>query len=302
MTLRHHLASLGAVLLALAVGLVAGAAAGGSPSAGTGPEPSSGPAASGGSTPGTGSEPAPGGPGGEADRLLAESLPTIAAGSLGGRQVAVLALGARAQPVADTLAADLAAAGAAVPVRATVEESWPDPAGADLRDGLTRQLGAQPVRSGDPLAVLLAGAVTGAGGPGASPGTVWGVLTGAGLLSGDPPGGTAPEVLVVAAPAAVGPDAIAGWTALVEGLAVSAPVLLAAPASGGASGPATAGDGSLVVAVRESPTGGLLSTADHADSGVGRLAVLRATADLPAGDRGHYGSLRGATSGAPGRG
>lgn len=295
MSLRHHLASLGAVLLALAVGLVAGAAAGG-PSSGA----SSG--AGGGEPGGRAAAPAPDGTGGEADRLLAESLATIAAGSLAGRQVAVLALGPQAEPVADTVAADLAAAGAAVPVRATVDPSWTDPAGAALRDGLTRQLGAEPVRAGDPLAVLLADAVTGDGAAGASTATVWGVLTGAGLLAGAPPGDAAPEVLVVAAPAAVAPATAAGWTALVAGFAATAPVLLAAPSPQDGAAGAGSGGHSLVVDVRESPAGGLLSTVDHADSGVGRLAVLRAAADLPGGDRGHYGSLRGSTSGAPGRG
>ncbi len=296
MSLQHHLASLGAVLLALAAGLVAGVAAGGPGDGTSAGEPVLAPRA-----PATAATAAPATEG-EADQLLAESLAAIVAGSLGGRQVAVLALGAAADPVAETVVADLSSAGAVVSLRGTVDPSWTDPAGAVLRDGLTRQLGAEPLSAGDPLAVLLAGAATGSGAAGSSPATVWGVLAGAGLLSGTPPGDAVPEVVVVAAPATVEPATAPGWTALVGGLAATAPVVLVAPSPGHSGRAAGPGEASLVVAVRESPAGPLLSTVDHLDTGVGRLAVLRATADLPAGDRGHYGSLRGATSGAPARG
>jgi hypothetical protein len=296
MSLRHHLASLGAVLLALAVGLVAGAASGaGAPGAGgagvAGERATPVPAASAAAPPS----------GADADRLLAESVPVIVAGSMGGRTVAVLALGEDAVAAADTAAADLAAAGATAPVRATVDASWADPAGAALRDGLARQLGAEPAEGVDPLAVLLAAAITGDGGPAeASPATVWGVLTGAGLLSGVPDSGSAPEALVVVAPAEAAPPAVAGWAGLVQSLAASAPVVLAAPSPTGEA--AGRPEGSVVVTVRDSPARDLLSTVDHADTGVGRLAVVRTTAALPAGPRGHYGSLRGAASGAPDRG
>lgn len=254
-----------------------------------------------------------------ADDVLAQTLPAVVAGSLDGTPIAVMALGDDAVPSADIAAADIEAAGGRVVVRATLGDSWADTGATTLRAGLSRQLRGTDGTRGDgaqadaeALVAMLAAAVTGTPeepAPGTTRSTVWGVLTGAGLVSGPLDPAALPTVLVLVAPASVPSDAVTGWTSLVAGLAAAQPALLAAPPQdvGDTSDGADSTDGaddstggdSLVLAVRGSAAGPTVSTVDHAGTGLGRVAVIRAAAGLPDGGRGHYGSLQGAVAGAP---
>lgn len=323
MSTRHHVASLGAVMLALAVGIVAGVAGSDVP----GGDSIDGARAT---TPGTGTLPSdpPTGPPSDgmpaatvpvsADDVLAGSLPAVVAGTLDGTAIAVMALGDAAVPSADLAAADIEAAGGQVVVRATLDDSWADAGATSLRAGLSRQLGGTE-GGGDSagadtaaLVTLLAAAVAGAPeepAPGITRSTVWGVLTGAGLVAGPLDATALPTALVLVAPTTVPEDTVPGWTSLVAGLAAATPALVTAPAQEGgdtsiAAADATGADespdgGSLVLAVRGSTAGATVSTVDHASTGLGRVAVIRAAAGLPDGDHGHYGSLQGAVAGAP---
>jgi hypothetical protein len=194
-----------------------------------------------------------------------------------------------------------------VVTHATLGEDWVDPESVELRAGLARQL-AGAGADADALVGLLGAALRGTPeqpAPGSTRSTVWGVLTGAGLVAGALDPGARPTAVVLTAPAAVEVDALGGWTSLVVGLAATTPVVLAQP---GAADPDAAGEApgaSLVVAVRdvvdEDLPAAALSTVDHAGTGLGRVALVRAAAGLPDGEYGHYGSQRGAGSGAPDR-
>lgn len=295
MTLRYHLASLGAVLLALAAGIVAGLAAG--PGAGDPTTPVATPTATTAATADAG-EP------GEAERVLAESVPAVVAGSLGDVDVTLLVLTDEAAEAAAVLEGDLDAAGATTTGSVVLTEAFVDPAEESLRTGLSGQLGtdgdpATPGSARDDLADILGRALLASEATGgtareraATATTVLGVLSGAGLARGTVEGPA--DALLVVAPAGFPEADLAAWGSAVAGISEVGDVVLAAPSRAAAEQ-----DPSLVEAVRTSPAGTGLSTVDHADTGLGRVAAVRALAALPSGARGHYGSLRGADSGAP---
>jgi hypothetical protein len=137
------------------------------------------------------------------------------------------------------------------------------------------------------------------------------MLSGADLVGGSL-GEDPADCILVVAPGDLDPEVATAWSAVVAGMAETAPVAVVAsrPAPAGTAGSAAeqgaAGPGegveparSLVLGLRSSAVSGAVSTVDDADSGVGRVATVRVVRDLPSGARGHYGALRGAVSEAP---
>lgn len=301
--LRHGVASLGVAMLAAAAGLGAGLWGAGDRGAPPG-------------TPPTDDRPSSVERAIAADAVISAGFDRLVVDELSGRPVTVIALGDAARAAADGVARDLSTAGATVGGPVVLTDRWVDPASQDLRIGLAAQLSGDG-GAGD-LAADLAG-VLAESPSGAGPARVWGLLTGGGLVSGDLP--AARTTLVMVSPPPVPPAAAREWASLAQRIAGSG----AGSGAGSDSGSARSGGGAVLVAARPvdgvtdnvtdernpvtetSPVVALrddfpaarVSTVDDIDTGLGRVALIRAVVTVATGEVGHYGSSHGADAATP---
>jgi len=238
--------------------------------------------------------------------------PTLVAGQLTGRAVAVVELPGADSSQADATVTQLQAAGATVSSRVTLQDKWFDPQQAAFRNQLAAQLLPELTDApapGAPTETQLAAelgralvtkeATTGTeADPTAA--TIVSAFTDAGLLSvdGTP---TARGTLVVLVGGAADDNATdqekkassAGWLALASQLdqrSVGA-VLAGSP---------DAADGGPVAAVRgTSDVADDVSTVDDLDSVVGQITVVLALRQQLQGAAGQYGTASGATAVSP---
>jgi len=256
-----------------------------------------------------------------ADAVIADAVPLLVGDSLSAR-VSVVGLGPAAGPASDLVAADLRTAGATVTSVVVLDDGWIDPALATLRSGLAGQLTGG--RGDDSLNTALALAIGGGDADGSSGGssTVLAALQGAGILTVVEAPGPAvltpaptPVLTPVLTPAPTpaptpslvvtvfvtsGPvsgDAAAGWSELLSIWRSTVPATAAIAAEYGSE--ARAGNSSLVVGIRQGPLASAVATVDHAGTGLGRVAVIRAAYRLPQQPVGHYGFLSGAGAELP---
>lgn len=286
-TYRHHVVSLVAVFLALAVGIALGGgplAEDGDPAAA-----SRGPAAATEDPEAT-----------YADSFAAQAGPRLYDGRLEDRSVALLAAPGADEQVLDGLATEVEAAGGRVSARYDLLPALVSGGSTSLVDSLGRRL-ADEVDEGavDPAAPtyvragqLLGQAVAAAGGEGVAPDgttrTVREALRAGELLtSSRPEAGRAPLVLVVLGDTTADPGALAS---VVTGLAAVAGGTVVAGTTEDA-----AQDGALA-ALRADPVADQVATVDGVERALGRVTAVLALLEAEAGRGAAYGV--GGTEGA----
>ncbi len=276
---RYHLVSLTAALLALAVGIVVGAAALG-PVA-VPPSTARATAAGPGSDASTGA----------ADAFVQAVGPRLVTGALKGQKVLVL-LAPDARPT--KVLPQLELAGAEVTGQLRLRSALLDAGSAATVDDVVARVLPAGVRLPTTSAVDRAGVVLAAALLTSPRGTdastseqqqVVGGFTAAGLITGPAPEGRATLVLLVAGPARG--EALASLGAA---LANRVGVVIA--------GPLVATRGAGVIAVVRAAPGGM-SDVDGAESPRGLVATVLALAEQAAGGSGHYGTGPGARDVVP---
>ncbi len=300
---RYHIASLVAVLLALAAGVALGAGP-----LQDGDEQNS----AGGTTSPTSAGTADRQRDAFGDAFAASLQPSLLGGRLKGRAVTMLVLPGASQDEVAGLTGALAAGGASLAGTIRVDAALVDVSNKQLVDELGGQLEAAVTKvtiaagaaSYERLGVLLAYAVgtkRAAGDAVDEQGK--GVLAGlstAGLIATD--GDLARRgnlILVVGGPPVADAEKAQGMASIVRSLAGSLDaatggVVVAAPASAaGATGVLTGVRGDVAVAKA-------VSTVDSADTPAGAIVTVLAMAEQVAGAAGHYGGGAGATGPRPG--
>lgn len=297
---RYHLVSVGAVLLALAAGVVLGAGPLSTrvSSALTATKPAD-PATSAATVTALKARAASG------DAYIAATAKSLVAGQLHKtRVVLVLAPGTPA-PLVAAVADMLVQAGATVTGSVQLTKAWSDPTQATVLDGITTQLapastataGTGATAGQSQAAAALAAALltrqTSALGQTSDPATaLLAGLTQGGFLTRTGAPDKAASLAVLLGPATV-PDATAFLPLVTALRAAGRGVVVAGP-----SGSAAAGG--LVAALRaNSSARGLVSGVDTADAVTGRVALVLALVQQKGGGRGQYGSGPGADAPVP---
>lgn len=291
---RHHITTLVAVFLALAVGVVLG----GGPLAGTNGPQDTAPAAAPGPEPATDPRVAYG------DGFAGAVGPSLLNGKLAERAVAVVTVPGADEQVVTALSEQVAAAGGTVAARYPLTQAMVDPAQKSLVDTLGSQLMTQQPEgtvAADAATYDRIGQLLGAASATATPEgepvsgkarAITESLVGAELM--DPPGEVgkrAPLVLVVLGdePAAEGGDTI--LTGLVGGLSrAAAGVVVAGTTADGGSG--------QLGRLRGEPVAAEVSTVDGIDTVAGRVATVLALARA-LGTRGGAFGASGADGAVP---
>lgn len=264
-SLRYHLTSLAAVLIALSIGVVVGSAA-------LGPSTVAPPAA----------------PAASSDAFAQAVGPALVKGVLAGQRVLVL-LAPDARP--GGLVAELGLAGATVTGQLRLRPALTDVGSAATVDdvvarvlpaGLSLSEAGALDRAGEVLASALTTSTRGADSSASEQQQVIGGFSGAGLLAaeGVPPTNRATLVLLVAG-ASRGPAVASLATAFAERVGVVV------------AGPLAAARGAGALAVLRGQTGGV-SDVDGADTAQGLVTAVLALAEQAGGGSGHYGTGPGA--------
>ena len=296
-SLRYHVVSLGAALLALAAGVVLGA---GPLSTRVNDAVTAAPAAS------------PGTDRARTDKQLAyaeayasATANKVVSRTLGGTRIVVLIVPGTPVGVVTDVVALLGRTGAKVTAQVTLKPAWLDPTQSTVLSGITGQLAppdTQPDASGTSYgqassalsAALLtrqAGAAPAASEP--ADALLAGLKQG-GFLSASGTPEVRANLAVVLTPAT---SAAASSAALLP----LGPALDAASAGAVVGGPIGSADGTGEVAAirRDAGAKAAVSTVDDVDTVTGRVAVVLALAQQFAGRQGHYGRGPGAVSPVP---
>ena len=297
---RYHLVSLGAVLLALAAGVVLGAGplSGQVSKALSTPTAADSAAATGETITGLKARVYAG------DAYVAATAKTLLAGQLKKTRV-VLVVAPGTPPATVTAVADLlTAAGATVSGTVILAPAWFDPAQATVLNGITTQLAPATTASTDgtpgsaasaALAAALLSKTAGASAQTSDPATALlaGLIQGGFLTrTGQPDQGASLAVLL--APATFKNQAL--LLPLLTGLdGAGKGAVVAAPAGSAATG-------GVVALLRADPTArATVSGIDSVDQPAGRVAVVLALAQQKAGGHGQYGAGPGADAPVPKR-
>ena len=297
-SLRYHLVSLGAALLALAAGVVLGA---GPLSTRISEVVNAAPSASGTADPALVKKRLA-----YDDAYAAETANKIVARTLPGtRVVLVVAPGTPVRMVTDQVAI-LGRSGAKVTAQVTLTTAWTDPTQTTVLAGITSQL-APPETVVDTSGSSAYGQASAALGaalltrqPGAAPAAsepaaaLLAGLTQGGFLSTSGTPAIRANLAVLITPRTSKVTAVAALLPL-------GPALDAASAGAVVSGPTGSADAVAVLAAirRDAAAKAAVSTVDDADVITGRVAVVLALAQQLAGRQGHYGSGSGAVSPVP---
>jgi outer membrane murein-binding lipoprotein Lpp len=302
-SLRYHVVSLGAVFLALAVGLVLGA--GGVSDRLLGAVATKADGLTGQVQQLTAQRDALAAAGRADDEFARRVAPAAVRGVLQGQTVALVTAGAD-DPTRNALVELLRQAGATVTGTVGLTAAVTDPARADQLRQLTATLlpaGAQlPAASdtGSLLGGLLGGVLTGPSGQAPVTGPqAEGVLNGlssAGFIAPGPPPGPAGLVLVLTGGAFAGVDAGDGAAVVMRMAAQLDHAGRGAVLVGGAGSADVTG---AVGVARADPTvTAALSTVDNAETGAGQISVVLALREQVDGHAGRYGTAGSAADGA----
>lgn len=296
---RYHLVSLGAILLALAAGVVLGAG----PlsvkvsSAIERPAPTS--TAPSAATVNTLKARVSAG-----DAFVVATAKTLVSGQLRKARVVLVVAPGTSQPLVAAVTALLGMAGATVSGTVALTPAWFDQGQATVRDGITSQLApagtanASGVPGGQAAAALSAALLTrGSSALGKPSDTATALLAGlaqGGFLtrSGQPDQSSSLAVLLAPATLAHDPGLLPLATAL---QAAGKGAVLAAPGGSAAAG------GVIALLRGDATARAAVSSVDSLDVPAGRVAVVLALAQQKAGGHGQYGSGPGADAPVPRR-
>ena len=299
-SLRYHVVSLAAVLMALAAGVVLGAgplANAVDTAVGTGPTASAAPNA-GASTSVHQLQGAVGYDGAVAAAVGRK----VVRGTLAGQRVVIVVVPGVPTAVVSAVSNLVRAAGAASAGQVLLSAAWTDPAQSTVLAGITQQLAPSSTKAGDGTPASTAASALAAAiltskptllGQSSDPATaLLAALVQGGFVSltGDP--SQASSLAVLLGPATV--HGGAAWLPLADALAAAGTGSVVAAARGSADA------GGLVGALRaDQASRAKVSSVDCADLATGRLAVVLALAQDRLGRHGQYGMGPGADAPLP---
>ena len=296
---RYHLVSVGAVLLALAAGVLLGAGPLSTKvSSALTPEPTTHPAASGPSVAALKAALA------ADDAYVTATAKTLVAGQLRHTRVVLVQAPGTPPALVASVSSTLAASGAVVTGSVILTPSWTDPSHATVLDGITTQLAPPSTAAatgngaGQAAAALSAALLTRhsylLGRPSDTATALLAGLVQGGFITRTGSPDQAASLAVFLAP--VNPADPAALLPLMSALRVAGDGVVVVAPTGSAQ------PGAVVAAVRTDPsTRVLVSTVDSGDQLAGRVALVLALVQQKAGGHGQYGFGPGADAPLPHR-